>query len=188
MTYVSDDEQGRGESFSSFMQTQQRPLLRFAAALAGDGRLAEELVAAVLTRVFERWDRIELMERADAYVRRMVVNEFISHKRRERRTAPVAHLDTYTEPTPDHAARVAEREALKTQMASLPARQRAALVLRYYEGLPDPEIAVVLGCAAGTVRSLISRALSTMRVIQDGSPPPSQSSSTHALLAQQEGN
>jgi RNA polymerase sigma-70 factor (sigma-E family) len=150
--------------FAEFMTAHQRPMLRFAAALCGDGRLAEDIVADVFGRVFEGWQRISGLERPDAYVRRMVVNEFISRKRRERRTSVVASVDENAELSPDHAQSHAERDALRIRMASLPARQRAALVLRYYEGMDDSEIAGFLGCATGTVRSLISRALVTLRV------------------------
>jgi RNA polymerase sigma factor (sigma-70 family) len=98
----------------------------------------------------------------------MVVNEFISRKRRERRLSVVASVDEYAELSPDPAQSHAERDALKIRMATLPARQRAALVLRYYEDMDDARIAEVLGCATGTVRSLISRALVTLRVGAEG--------------------
>jgi RNA polymerase sigma factor (sigma-70 family) len=68
-------------------------------------------------------------------------------------------------PAPDHAERTAERDQVWAMLAGLPRRQRAALVLRYYEGLADQEIADVLGCAVGTVRGYISRALATLRTV-----------------------
>ena len=75
---------------------------------------------------------------------------------------------------PDPAAGHAEREALLAELARLPARQRAVLVLRYYEGLSDTEIADALGCATGTVRGYASRALAMLRVEMTG--PPAQPS------------
>jgi RNA polymerase sigma factor (sigma-70 family) len=76
--------------------------------------------------------------------------------------------------TPDPAAGHAEREALLAELARLPARQRAVLVLRYYEGLSDTEIADALGCAAGTVRGYASRALALLRVEMVGPPSPAR--------------
>jgi RNA polymerase sigma-70 factor (sigma-E family) len=163
LTYVIR-ERRTDVTFESFMTEYQRPLLRFAAALTSDARLAEDIVADVLGRTYERWARVSSVENPLAYVRRMVVNEFVSRKRREKRWT-VSPVDAGRIGTgPDHASAHADREALKARLADLPQRQRAAIVLRYYEDLPDGEIAAVLGCAPGTVRSLISRALSTLRV------------------------
>jgi RNA polymerase sigma-70 factor (sigma-E family) len=153
------------EDFESFMAMQQRTLLRFATALTGDPRLAEDVVADVLGRAYERWSRVGSVEDPGAYVRRMVVNEFVSRKRREKR-AIFRSADLGE--SPDHAGVHAERDALRGRLAQLPARQRAAVVLRYYEDLPDDRIAEALGCATGTVRSLISRALVTLRVREAG--------------------
>lgn len=72
--------------------------------------------------------------------------------------------------TPDHAVAHAERDALLTEVGKLPRRQRAVLVLRYYEGFSDSEIAELLGCTAGTVRGYASRALATLRVEMSGIP------------------
>jgi len=69
----------------------------------------------------------------------MIVNEYTSWWRKRRRTVPHAQLDDYDVPTPDHAGRHAEREAMVQRLARLPRRQRAAVVLRFYEGLPDAE-------------------------------------------------
>jgi RNA polymerase sigma-70 factor (sigma-E family) len=170
LTNVTDDRWPRMD-FAEFMAVHQRPMLRFAAALCANGRLAEDIVADVFGRVFEGWQRISSVERPEAYVRRMVLNEFISRKRRERRTTVVASVNEYAELAPDHAHRHAEHDALKSRMAALLPRQRAALVLRYYEDMTDPEIADVLGCATGTVRSLISRALAILRVPTEDREP-----------------
>ena len=99
-----------------------------------------------------------------AYVRRMVVNEHLSWRRRHRRLVAHAQLDDLLPSVPDHAAQHAERLDLLERVGRLPARQRAAVVLRYYEELDDAEIASVLGCSTSTVRSNIARALATLRV------------------------
>src|SRR5262245_20475122 len=109
--------------------------------LCGDPRLAEDLVADVLDRAFERWRRIETTDQPYAYVRRMVVNEYLSFRRRRRRSAPYADLESLSAAVPDHAAPHAERDALIQQLSTLPHQQRATLVLRYFEDLSDSEIA-----------------------------------------------
>jgi len=93
----------------------------------------------------------------------MIVNEYLSWRRRWSRIVPQA-----TPPEPpavaDHADNHSEREALRIELDKLPRRQRAVLVLRYYAGLSDPEIAEALGCTPGTVRGYASRALATLRI------------------------
>jgi RNA polymerase sigma-70 factor (sigma-E family) len=170
------------DGFDTFMSERQRPLLRFAMVLTGDGRLAEEIVADVLSRAWEHWDRIAGLDAPNAYVRRMIVNEFVSWRRRLRRTSPHADLvalvdESSTSAGPDPASAHADRDALIGQLRRLPRKQRAVVVLRFYVGLSDAEIAETLDCAAGTVRSNASRALSTLRInLQDnlidaGAPP-----------------
>ena len=153
--------------FVSFMTDEQRPLLRLAAALSGDAVTADDIVADVLGRVYEQWGRISALDRVDAYVRRMVVNEFLSRKRRQRRIVLTAEWDEQAVVGSDHAGDYIEQQSMKSRIARLPRRQRAALVLRYYEELPDAEIAAALDCAVSTVRSLIFRALAALRVDPD---------------------
>jgi len=132
--------------------------------LTGDRRLAEDVVQEVLVRVFERWAKIGGLDRPEFYVRRMVVNEYLSWRRRSGRFIPHADPPDRPDPAPDHAVTHAERDALRTELDKLPRRQRAVLVLRYYAGMSDNEIAEVLGCGAGTVRGYASRALVLLRV------------------------
>ena len=95
----------------------------------------------------------------------MIVNEFLSWRRRSWRLVPAGRgPDVDNRVSQDHAAAHAERAALLAELGTLPRRQRAVLVLRYYEGLSDTEIAEVLGCAPGTVRGYASRALAALRV------------------------
>ena len=156
---ISDDA-----SFAEFVAQRQRPLLRFAMVLTGDSGLAEDIVAEVLARTYQRWARISAVDDPNAYVRRMIVNEYTSWWRKRRRLLPHAQLDDYDVPTPDHAGRYAEHEAMVQRLARLPRRQRAAVVLRFYEGLTDAEIADILGCSEGTVRSHVSRGLAALRL------------------------
>ncbi|GAA2689774.1 MULTISPECIES: SigE family RNA polymerase sigma factor [Actinosynnema] len=147
-------------SFEAFAAEHVTPLLRYATALTGDPHLAQDVVQESLLRAQQRWDRIGGLTAPGAYLKRMVTNEFLSWRRRLRRFAPLA--DDIT--TPDPTTAYDNRDAVLRAVAVLPRKQRAALVLRYLEGLDDPAIADVLGCSPGTVRTHVSRALATLRV------------------------
>jgi RNA polymerase sigma factor (sigma-70 family) len=140
----------------------------FAAVLAGERALAEDVVQEALIRAPARWDLIEGLDLPEAYVRKMVVNEYLSWRRRSWRLVPSGALADAgglgRDHTVDHAVDHAERDALLAEVGRLPRRQKAVLVLRYYEALTDAEIAEVLGCTPGTVRGYASRALATLRV------------------------
>jgi RNA polymerase sigma-70 factor (sigma-E family) len=149
--------------FTDYVAGQRPALMRFATILTSQTWLADDLVSDVLGRAFERWDRISLMAEPNAYVRRMIVNEYLSWRRRLARTVPRADVEPNL-PVGDAAAQHAERDAMIGRLARLSKRQRAAVVLRFYVGLDDAGIADYLGCAEGTVRSLISRALTALRL------------------------
>jgi len=142
-------------------------LLRYATVLTGDGHTAADLVQEVLLRAHVRWTRIALLERPDLYLRRMVTNEHLSWRRRwhVRTIRPAADevLAAHADAHADHADDVVHQDAMWRQLEALPPRQRAVLVLRYYEGLSDVEISQVLGTSPATVRSHASRALATLR-------------------------
>jgi len=164
--------------FADYVATRRGALLRFATVLCGQTWLAEDLVSDVLGRAFERWERIGVMTEPHAYVRRMVVNEYLSWRRRLARTAPRADLAPTMPPVDDGAQAQAERDAMIARLARLPRRQRAAVVLRYYAGLSDSEIAAELDCRESTVRSQIARALATLRL--DSAAPPARPAPGHA--------
>jgi RNA polymerase sigma-70 factor (sigma-E family) len=152
-------------TFEQFAAQRLPGLLRFAAVLAGDRAQAEDLAQEVLIRVHDRWRSIGAMDRPEYYVRKMLVNEFLSWRRRSWRMVPAGRgIEVDTRQVPDHAIGYAERDALVAELGKLPPRQRAVLALRYYEGLSDPEIADALGCSPGTVRGYASRALAVLRV------------------------
>jgi RNA polymerase sigma-70 factor (sigma-E family) len=145
--------------FEDFAAARLSALLRYAVLLTGDREQARDLVQEVLTRALTKWDRIGGLDEPYAYVRRMVTNEHLSWRRRRRlRTIPLN----------DDPAGLSGLEPGSDEMwellSALPARQRAVLVLRFYEGLSDPEIAEVLGCRPGTVRSSASRAFAALRI------------------------
>ena len=152
------------DSFDQYVVDRLDRLLRFATALTCDPHLAQDVVQEVLLRAQRKWPHIGQLQARDAYVHRMIINEYLSWRRR-RAAKAVSHstLDALGTPTADPATGYAERDAMKARIATLPRKQRAALMLRYYEDRTDAEIAELLGCSAGTVRSHISRALSTLR-------------------------
>jgi RNA polymerase sigma-70 factor (sigma-E family) len=145
--------------FEEFTAARLPALLRYAMLLSGDREQARDLVQEVLARALVKWGRIGTIEEPYAYVRRMVTNEFLSWRRRRKlTTVPLdeAHEAATPEPeTPDD---------LRGLLARLPGRQRAVLVLRYYEDLTDDEIAAALGCRVGTVRGYASRGLAALRI------------------------
>src|SRR5215211_8892340 len=154
-------------TFEEFAVVRLPALLRFAVMLTGDRELAQDVVQDVMIRAHRRWRRICRADRPDLYVKRMITNEFISTRRRRApRTVPLdADPDASGAPVhPDHADDATRSDELWLHLADLPRQQRAVLVLRYYEGLSDTEIADVLGCSHGTVRGYASRALATLRL------------------------
>ncbi|OLF14835.1 SigE family RNA polymerase sigma factor [Actinophytocola xanthii] len=151
-------------SFEEFASTRLAALLRFAAVLTGDRGLAEDVVQEVLIRTHQQWRKIGALDAPEAYVRRMITNEYLSWRRRWSRIVPHAEPPAGPATVSDPAIAHAERDGLRAELDRLPRQQRAVLVLRYYVGLPDAETAELLGCTVGTVRGYASRALTALRV------------------------
>lgn len=148
--------------FEDFVAVRGDSLMRFALMLTGDPHRAEDLVQTALARVYPRWGRISAMERPEAYVKTVLVHAHLRWwRRRASSEIPMAELREV--PTTDPSAALAARDAAWRLLGSLPRRQRAVLVLRYYEDLPDTDIAAILACQPATVRSLASRALASLR-------------------------
>ena len=156
--------------FERFVTEWTDPLLRTAYLMARDLAEAEDLVQETLLRVARRWPRVRAMDHPVAYARRILVNLAIDGaERRARRTGELAMAGSQS--TADLADSRAERdlravdaqEELLGALAGLPARQRAVIILRYWEDLPESEVAAILGCSAGTVKSTASRGLARLR-------------------------
>ena len=152
--------------FSEYMAARQPSLLRTAYLLTGDRHTAEDLVQTALAKLYLSWDKVHDRESVDGYVRRILVNEHNSlwrrpWKRRERVTDELPEEATSGDGAGDGTG--AHDADLWSLVQTLPAKQRAAVVLRYYEELNEAETAAVLGVSVGTVKSQTSRALAALR-------------------------
>jgi RNA polymerase sigma-70 factor (sigma-E family) len=137
-------------------------LKRHAFLLCGDESLAEDLVQEALVRAFSRSLYLPRPGTAEAYVRKVMVNLFIDQSRRRARWNTAAPLLARAEPVPDIAEQVAIRDAVLTAMDGLSPRQRACVVLRFYEDLPVAEVAQVLGVQVGTASRYLSEAVTRL--------------------------
>ncbi len=155
----------RDEEFRDFASDRAAALHRTAYLLCGDWHLADDLVQETLLKAYRHWSRVQRADNADAYVRRILVNVANSQWRRHRTGSIRVELDRHEPVVPDAADAVAARVDLMEALLSLPARQRATVVLRFLEGLSERETAAALRCSTGTVKSQTSRALSTLRVL-----------------------
>jgi RNA polymerase sigma-70 factor (sigma-E family) len=162
-------------NFAAFVAERQSPLLGFAMVVTGDRHLAQDLVQDALEKARFRWDRISAMARPEAYVKKMIVNGHLSFRRKWSRVRLMDEFDARPAQS-DHTAQIDDRQFLAGELSKLPRQQRVVLVLRYYEGLSDPEIAEVLKCSAGTVRGYASRALTALRI--ELAPPSENSAAT----------
>ena len=149
--------------FESWMSARQQKLLRTAYLLTGDVHAAEDLTQTTLAKVYLAWDRVSAAQSVDAYARKIMVNEHTSMWRRLWRHREVVS-DTSTHEVPVAATEYdGVGAALWEAVTALPERQRAVVVLRYYEQLSEKEAAEALGVSLGTVKSQASRALDTLR-------------------------
>lgn len=145
--------------FREFVETRYVDLLRIAYHLTGSAHEAEDLLQSALVKVMRVWRRID---DPVAYLRRVMVNHHTSVWRRYRsREVPTEFLPDRA--VTDRATGVAEQQAVYQAMRSLAARTRAVIVLRYVADLPEAEVAAILGCSVGTVKSRASRGLARLR-------------------------
>ncbi|MGR6321316.1 SigE family RNA polymerase sigma factor [Micromonospora soli] len=147
--------------FREFVQARYTDLLRTAYLLTGDRDAAQDLVHEALLKVMRHWRRVD---EPMAYVRRAMVNERTSRWRR----IGLRELLTSTVPDrvgPDSTDGVAVRDELLAALDRLPVRMRTVLVLRYWEDLPEAEVAAVMDCSLGTVKSQAARGLARLREV-----------------------
>ncbi|MFB9461351.1 SigE family RNA polymerase sigma factor [Streptomyces cinereospinus] len=153
-------------SFASYVRARQPVLLRTARSLTANPSDAEDLLQTALTKTYVAWERIEDHRALDGYVRRALLNTRTSQWRRRRVDEFTCEELPEPEPLPggdDPAEQQALRDAMWQAIMRLPARQRAMVVLRYYEDLSEVQTAEVLGVSVGTVKSAVSRALGKLR-------------------------
>lgn len=156
----SSDEQ----AFTAWVAVALPALLRFGHQLTGDAHRGEELVQTALVKTWSAWGRIEAKDDPGAYVRRVMVNTHLTWWRRVRHEV----LSSQPPEPPqrvgaDALTQVDSRAVLLDALDHLGPRQRAVIVLRYFEDLSEAEIAAVLECSPGTVKSQASRAMASLR-------------------------
>ncbi|GAA0544561.1 SigE family RNA polymerase sigma factor [Paractinoplanes ferrugineus] len=156
---------GTEQEFRDFVQGIAASLHRTAYLLSGDWYLADDLVQEALARAYSHWSKVQRAENPAAYVRRILINESKRGWRRNRNINPHpgGFVDDIT--VADMSDSVVNRAELLQALQSLPARQRATVVLRFLEGLSERETAATLGCSEGTVKSQTSRALIKLKSV-----------------------
>ena len=154
------NERARRE-FAEFAAARSGALIRVAYVLTGDQHAAEDLLQTALTRAAARWERIHTDP--EAYVRQIMYREQVSwwRRRARRRETPMADLPDQAAAVPGTSAEA--RLTLQEAVRALPAGKRAVLVLRYLEDLPEAQVADILGCSVGTVRSQTHKAITQLR-------------------------
>ncbi|WP_329196817.1 MULTISPECIES: SigE family RNA polymerase sigma factor [unclassified Streptomyces] len=152
-------------SFSAYVRTRGTTLMRTARSLTANPCDAEDLLQTALAKTYAAWDRIEDHRALDGYVRRALVNTRTSQwrKRKVDEFCCEEIPEVEQEPSTDAAEAQALRDAMWRAVTRLPDRQRAMVVLRYYEDLTEAQTAELLGVSVGTVKSAVSRALGKLR-------------------------
>lgn len=149
--------------FTEFVQARSGALLRYAYLLTGNQAAAEDLLQQTLVKIYLSWNRIAERGATEAYARTTMTRTHVSWWRR------ASSKELVSDQLPDRPASggydhgIDERDAMWSLLATLGARQRAVLVLRFYEDMPEAQIAEVLGCSVGTVKSQLSRGLANLR-------------------------
>jgi RNA polymerase sigma-70 factor (sigma-E family) len=151
------------DGFAEFVVARERALQRTAWLLTGDWALAEDLVQAALARSWPRWERIRRRDNPEVYVRKVMVNTWLTWARRKwRREQAVGAVPDGPAPG-DHAAETVVRLAVSQALAALTDRQRAVLVMRVFDDMSEADVASALGVAVGTVKSTTNQALARLR-------------------------
>src|SRR5215475_7461804 len=149
--------------FDQFVASHADDLLRTAYLIVWDEGEAEDLVQECLLKVARRWPRVRRMEQPRAYARRILVNLAIDGSRGRARRRGELDSAEVASPIAVEPLALETRDELLQALSELPARQRAVLVLRYFNDLTEAQVAEVLGCSVGTVKSSASRGLARLR-------------------------
>ncbi|SDU52689.1 SigE family RNA polymerase sigma factor [Jiangella alkaliphila] len=148
--------------FTEFVAARSMALLRTAVVLTGDRHRAEDLVQGALAKLAGRWRKVDDPE---AYTRRIIYHDHARWWRRRSARSEVLGPAVPERPEADRSADAVRRLDLRSALQQLGPRQRAVLVLRYLEDLPEAEVAQIMGCSVGTVRSQAHRALARLRTL-----------------------
>ncbi|MFE2724795.1 SigE family RNA polymerase sigma factor [Kitasatospora sp. NPDC059327] len=161
---MGDTKIDRDEEFQAFIVGAWPRLLRTAYLLAGEQYAAEDLVQSAAEKACAAWGKVRRADDPYAYVRRILVNQ---HARRFRRRLPELLVNAVPETAgeEDGFARSDQRSALLAALATLPPRQREAVVLRHWEDLSDSQAAVAMGCSVGAVRSQAAKGIARLREV-----------------------
>jgi RNA polymerase sigma-70 factor (sigma-E family) len=149
--------------FATFVRVHTPELFRSSYLLTRNTAAAEDLVQDTFTRLYPKWDRVSGADVPLAYVRRSMMNNFVNSRRSKRGNEMLLADFPEIVGGPDPAVRVSDQDLVRRLLDSLPPRSRAVLVLRFFHDQTDAEIAADLGCKPTTVRSIVSRALGTLR-------------------------
>jgi RNA polymerase sigma-70 factor (sigma-E family) len=149
------------QEYVDYVTVRMPALRRLAFLLAGDEHRADDLVQQIITTLYLKWHRAQAAEHLDAYVRTMLVRTFMNERRLG--WARVRLFRDAPEPAPVEDGEIEDRHIVRAALAELPRRQRAVLVLRFLNDLPVDEVAEMLGCSSGTVKSQTSRGLASLR-------------------------
>jgi RNA polymerase sigma-70 factor (sigma-E family) len=152
---------GSEEEYVDYVTARIPALRRLAYLLAGDEHRADDLVQQTITTLYVKWQRARAATHLDGYVRAMLVRTFIDERRLG--WARVRLFRETPEPQPVEAGGDEDRHVVRAALAQVPRRQQAVLVLRFFYDLPVDEVAEMLGCSSGTVKSQTSRGLATLR-------------------------
>jgi RNA polymerase sigma-70 factor (sigma-E family) len=150
------------QEFTEFAQAVSPRLLRTAFLLCGDWHTSEDLAQTTLAKVYASWRRVSQQHVAQAYATRILVNTYLAGQRRKR------PREVLTDRLPDRAASAVapeERIVVLAALDTLPPKSRAVVVLRYWADLSVDQVAEVLGCSAGNVKSQSARALDKLRIV-----------------------
>jgi RNA polymerase sigma-70 factor (sigma-E family) len=154
-------DEGARQDFAEFVAVRYKQLMRLAYVLAGEQHAAEDLLQGALVKTAAHWARIH--SSPEAYVRRTMYHEQASWLRRRARRRETAMAQVPEQAAGADPVGVEARLALREALLTLPPRRRAVLVLRYLEDLPESQVAEILGCSVGTVRSQNHRAVAQLR-------------------------
>ena len=155
------------QDYVEFVTAKLAGMRRLAYLLSGDSHRADDLVQQTFTALYVRWRRARTVGHLDAYVRAMLVKAFLSEKRRAW-WSRVDVTDSVPERVPPAGPDPEDRAVLHAALSRVPARQRAVLVLRFLCDQPVDEVARILGCSPGTVKSQTAHGLTALRRELDG--------------------